>query len=211
MAGGNPLSQSLVPFFVRPHEKILREERIVGAWAVEHLLVSFLLAIVLWGGLFGLTNVFLPSYVPLASIVLGGAFGLHIVFSTIYVWRRVVTTEYVVTAEAVYARRGKLVLTVASALLDRVTDLHVHTSLVGRVFGYSGLSVRTAGGGVWIPGLRDPYEIRGTIQQARHELIAQLLREAGREGEKEAPAAPRSNARVASMSSKSDASRALWT
>jgi uncharacterized membrane protein YdbT with pleckstrin-like domain len=171
----------LAKFFVLPHERVLKEERIVGAWALEHLIVSFLIAIVLWGGLFAATLLVAPEYIGSVGALAGILFFGHIFASVLYVWRRIVTTEYVVTAEAVYARRGKLILTVASALLDRVTDLHVHTSLVGRIFGYSGLSVRTAGGGLWMPGLRDPYVIRGMIQQARHDLITQLLRESGRD------------------------------
>ena len=168
-------------FFVLPQERVLREERIVNAWGLEHILVSFLVASIVWGGLFVGTLLLAPQHIGALGTLAGVLFLVHVLASVVYVWRRIVTTEYVVTAEAVYARRGKLILTVSSALLDRVTDLHVHTSLVGRVFGYSGLSVRTAGGGLWMPGLREPYVVRGTIQQARHELLKQLLRESGRE------------------------------
>lgn len=175
------MSASFARFFVLPQERILKEERIVGAWALEHILASFLVASVLWGGLFVATRVFAPELLASVGTVAVGLFVVHLSISALYVWRRVATTEYIVTAEAVYARRGRMILTVASALLDRVTDLHVHTSLVGRIFGYSGLSVRTAGGGLWMPGLHNPYVVRGTIQQARHELVAQLLRESGRE------------------------------
>ena len=184
------MDPSLKQFFVLPHERVLKEERIVGAWGLEHIIVSFLVASLLWGGLFVAVLILANEYVATVGPILATVFVVHLVLSLIYVWRRIATTEYVVTAEAVYARRGKIILTVASALLDRVTDLHVHTSLVGRLFGYSGLSVRTAGGGLWMPGLREPYIIRGTIQQARHELIAQLLRESGREQERQPPHPP---------------------
>lgn len=184
------MDPSLKQFFVLPQERVLKEERIVAAWGLEHVIVSFLVAAILWGGLFVAVFLLANDYIATVGPILATVFVLHLLLSAIYVWRRIVTTEYVVTAEAVYARRGKIILTVASALLDRVTDLHVHTSLVGRLFGYSGLSVRTAGGGLWMPGLREPYVIRGTIQQARHELITQLLRESGREHEAQTPRTP---------------------
>ncbi len=184
------MDQSFKQFFVLPQERVLKEERIVGAWGLEHIIVSFLVASILWGGIFAATFLLVPDYVGTVGVAAGTLFVLHLLLSTIYVWRRIATTEYVVTAEAVYARRGKIILTVASALLDRVTDLHVHTSLVGRLFGYSGLSIRTAGGGLWMPGLREPYVIRGTIQQARHDLITQLLRESGRDDQRQPPRPP---------------------
>lgn len=181
------MEPSFKQFFVLPQERVLKEERIVGAWGLEHVIVSFIVAVILWGGAAVAAFILAPDAFETVATIAAAIFVLHLLLSVIYVWRRIVTTEYVVTAEAVYARRGKLILTVASALLDRVTDLHVHTSLVGRLFGYSGLSVRTAGGGLWMPGLREPYVIRGTIQQARHELITQLLRESGRDQERQAP------------------------
>lgn len=167
-------------FFVLGHERVLLEERIVRAWGLEHMLASLLLALFLWGGLGTFGWFLLPESRDLIVAIAASLGASHLLLSLVYVWRRLATTEYVITDEALYARRGRLILTVASALLDRVTDLHVHTSLMGRLFGYSGLSIRTAGGGVWMPGLREPYRVRGTIQEARHALIARLLRESGR-------------------------------
>lgn len=152
----------------------------MGAWALERMVGAILSGLILWGGL-GLAAYFVaPTMRDLLPSLVSGVFLLYLGISLVYVWRRVATTEYVVTDEAVYARRGRFLLTVSAAALDRVTDLYVHTSLVGRLFGFSGLTVKTAGGGIHLAGLRDAYHIRASIQDARHEFLTRLLAESGR-------------------------------
>ena len=159
------------------------------AWGLEHVIATVLLAAILWGGLGVVVVVGQPANGGLWLALVASAALVHLSISAIYVWRRLATSEYVVTDEAVYTRRGQLLLHVDAAALDRVTDLHVRTTLVGRIFGYSALSVRTAGGGVFLPGLREPYGIRGIIQTARQEFLARLLRESGRDAPQTGPAA----------------------
>ncbi|MBI2077139.1 MAG: PH domain-containing protein [Euryarchaeota archaeon] len=175
-------------FFLLRSERMLVEARMARAWGFEHMLATLVLAAIVWGGLTAFVVFGGPPAPGLWLLFIAAGAALHLVASLVYVWRRVATSEYVVTDEAVYARRGNLLLHVDAAALDRVTDLHVRTTLVGRIFGYSGLAVRTAGGGVYLPGLRDPYTIRGIIQNARHDFIARLLRESGRS--RSEPASP---------------------
>lgn len=167
-------------FFLRTSERVLVDAAMAGAWALEHILATILLAVFLWGGLSLVVLLGAPANAGAWLAIIASAAVVHLALSAIYVWRRLATTEYVVTDEAVYTRRGQFLLYVAAAALDRVTDLHVRTSLVGRLFGYSSLTVRTAGGGVYLPGLRDAYALRSIIQEARHDFLTRLLRESGR-------------------------------
>jgi membrane protein YdbS with pleckstrin-like domain len=171
-------------FYLRPDEKIVRADRITPAWGLEQALLWFIGGAIAFGAM--LVGVFfLPpeNRTTLGPIVVAG-FALFWLVMLLVTWRRIVTSEYVVTDEAVYARRGQLVVTVDAASLDRVTDLHVHTGIVGRLFGYSDLLIKTAGGGLAMPGLKDAYSVRSMIHEVRHRLLARLLREAGR---REAP------------------------
>lgn len=168
-------------FYLRRDEKVLVEQAITPAWALEQAIAWFLLGAVLFGG--PVVLVLLRKELPgRAEIVFGIAATFIVYWLTmlLYTWRRVATSEYVVTEEAVYTRRGRLLLSVDVATLDRVTDLHVHTSVVGRLLGYSRLVVKTAGGGLVMSGVRDAYGIRGTVHDARQRLLARLLREGGR-------------------------------
>lgn len=165
---------------MRPSEQLLFEGRIAGAWALERMVGATLIGLLVWGGLALVTYYGAPNarslLLPVAALLLA----LQLTITVLYVWRRLATTEYVVTDEAVYARRGQILLSVSAAALDRVTDLYVHTSLVGRLFGFSGLWVKTAGGGIHLAGLRDAYRVRASIQDARHTFLTRLLAESGR-------------------------------
>lgn len=175
-----PLSRFPPRFFVRPGEAIHLEERIVPAWAVERLVAALLVVTILAAGpvvAFGLAD--FRAERTILSLVLGLA-ALLLATNALWVWRRVATTEYVLTDEAVYTRRGQLVLTANSAPLDRITDLHVHTSILGRMFGFSSLLVATAGGSLHLPGLRDAYHVRGAVHDQRRAFLARLLADAGR-------------------------------
>lgn len=160
---------------------------IAPAWGLERAVVLLFSVALLWGGAaFALTLAAAPGLAGFYVLLAGGAL-LHLVAGGLYVWRRIVTTEYVVTEEFVYARRGRFLLYLGAAALDRLTDLHVHQGVLGRLFGFASLRVLTAGGGIHLPGLVDAVAVRGQVQEARQALLARLIREAGR-----IPAAPAS-------------------
>jgi uncharacterized membrane protein YdbT with pleckstrin-like domain len=110
-----------------------------------------------------------------------GAIALFFLLTTqLASWRRVVTTEYVITDETAYARTGHLLLRLESVPMDKLTDITVHTSLLGRLMGYSNLMIRTAGGAILFVGLADAYRLRESVQDQRRDFIRRLLEEAGR-------------------------------
>lgn len=168
-------------FFLRPEERVVVASVVAPAWALERMVAILLTALILWGGLGLVLALNRATGLAVWFSILAIVGSLHLLLGGLYVWRRVVTTEYVVTDEFVYARRGQILLQLGAAALDRVTDLHIHQGIVGRMFGYSTLRVLTAGGGLHMSGLRDAVGVRSRVQEARHSFIARLLREAGKD------------------------------
>lgn len=167
-------------FYLRAGERVRLEERMVPRWAMEVVASA-----TLWGALVVAAALAFDAYAgrpepSLLLIILASFAAASWILAALYAWRRIVTTEYVISEDTVYTRRGRILLRLNSAPLDRITDLHVHTSLLGRLFGYSGLVVRTAGGGLLLSGLRDAYGVRGVLHEQRRAYLEQLLRESGR-------------------------------
>lgn len=169
-------------FFLRPNEEVRAEDRIQTRWTLRALLITVVVLGVLTVGVYFLADLldpvpvwYWPGWYALAAF--------FFVLSLVLAWRRVVTTEYVITDETAYARTGRIVLYLESAPMDKITDISVSTSLLGRVMGYSTLVIRTAGGSIAFVGLADAYWLRGVVQDQRKGFVRRLLEEAGRPGD----------------------------
>lgn len=186
-----PLAKS--KFFLRPDEDVVAEDRVQKRWILRAIL---LMLVFLVGPVTGLLAFFWytdpASSPPWAWPAWTGVAVAAVVLVALVAWRRVVTTEYVITDETVYARRGRFLLRLQSAPLDKITDITVHTSLLGRLMGYSTLVVRTAGGAPVFVGLADAYMLREAVEDQRKAFVRRLLQEAGRD--KDAAAARKEDA-----------------
>lgn len=92
---------------------------------------------------------------------------------------RVVTSRYVVTEDRVYRAHGRLRFFLTQTTYDKLTDLHVQQSLFGRIWGFGTVTAQTAGTGLAMEGVHDPFGMKRRIEEARRTFIERLLEEHG--------------------------------
>lgn len=90
---------------------------------------------------------------------------------------RMRTSRYVITEERVYRSHGRLRFQLLQTTYDKVTDLHVRQGPLGRLWGYGEVTVMTAGTGLTLEGVPDPFGTKQEIEQARTAFLNRLLEE----------------------------------
>ncbi len=140
-------------------------------------------------GFLGITLLWAAALV--AAIILSGtdglgqyaaniwtAFGLVTVaaiwLAVLLHWRRA-TSLYTVTGERVYFAYGRIRFHLLQTTYDKVTDLHIHQSLFGRIWGYGTVRVQTAGTGLSLAGVVDPVTFKQRIEDARSKFLRSLI------------------------------------
>lgn len=173
--------RATVPYFyVRPDEEVLLRARAAPGYAVLWFLAGAVVPTVL----LLLFLLVLPLAAPEAEAYRGEAFLAYaalLTLSALVGWRRQATTEYVLTGERVYARTGRLFVSVHFTTHDKVTDMRYRQGPLERLVGVSGLSFATAGGDVQVRGVRDAIAIKERAEAARDEFVQRLLEEAGQD------------------------------
>lgn len=169
-------------FFLRPDESVVAEDRVQKRWILRAILLMLVFVVAPLTGILGFfwttQRALFPAWAWPTWV---GVAAASLLLVAVVAWRRVVTTEYVITDETVYTRRGRFLLRLQSSPLDKITDITVHTSLLGRLIGYSTLMVRTAGGAPVFVGLADAYLLREAVEDQRKAFVRRLLEEAGRD------------------------------
>lgn len=90
---------------------------------------------------------------------------------------RMRTSRYVVTEERVYRGQGRLRFQLLQTTYDKVTDLHVQQGPFGRLWGYGEVTVMTAGTGLTLQGVPDPFGMKKEIETARTAFLNHLIEE----------------------------------
>lgn len=90
---------------------------------------------------------------------------------------RMRTSRYVITGERVYRSHGRLRFQLLQTTYDKVTDLHVRQGPLGRLWDYGEVTVMTAGTGLTLQGVPDPFGVKKRVEQARTAFLNQLLEE----------------------------------
>lgn len=116
----------------------------------------------------GFTEFLIPAGMSLATLYLWGL---------LLAYWRVRTSRYVITAERVYRSHGRLRFQMTQTTYDKVTDLEVRQSLFGRWLGFGSIRVQTAGTGLQIEGVGDPYRMKQSLEKARTQFLERLLSE----------------------------------
>lgn len=128
----------------------------------------------------------LPLAVPIIAFVLAW----FTVFVVSRVWR-VQTSVYTLTDARAYAAHGRIRFFLAQTTYDKLTDVHVKQTLFGRIWGFGTVRLETAGTGIALDGIRNPFEVKQVLEDARSAFLRQLIgSHKRRPATAERPAAP---------------------
>jgi hypothetical protein len=103
-------------------------------------------------------------YFALAGLSAGSIIlGLHLI--------RLWTTEIIVTSYRFVFKVGLVARNTQEVSLNKIEEITLHQSVLGRLFGYGKLVIRGTGVGVIeLPALDDPIRVRKLIESARADL-----------------------------------------
>lgn len=171
---------------------LLRQRRHPLSLLDEMLLLLLLFGIAIGLDLYLTLALFADLWVSVGLPVLVTLVALLLVLAFVRV-RRMMTSRYVVTDQRVYKTYGALRFLLLQTTFDKITDLHVRQSPLGRWKDYATVRVETAGSGIPLEGLRDPYAFKRRIEDARSDFVERLVDEhferVGTEKPKRAPRA----------------------
>jgi len=125
-----------------------------------------------------LVSLLLPAglRLPVAAAALALLLLLHASLA-VATWLRVATSRTTITDQRVYHAYGRLRYLLLQTTYDRVTDLHVKQGLLGRARGYGTVVVQTAGAGIALVGIPDPFGAKDRIERAREAHVRTLIAE----------------------------------
>lgn len=105
------------------------------------------------------------------SAIVAGAAGSILLFNHIII---LVTTEIVVTTTRFVYKRGLIARDTKEVSLNKIEEITLHQTILGRVFGYGRLVMRGTGVGVIeLPDLDNPINLRRIIENARSTMRGQ--------------------------------------
>ncbi len=107
-------------------------------------------------------------FLPLALVAAGLFVGMNVL--------RFHHTEFLVSANRVYARSGVIGTTVKQLTYDKITDITYTQDILGRILGYGALTLDTAGSSeapVRMVGLRAPLEVKELIERTRARYLGE--------------------------------------
>jgi uncharacterized membrane protein YdbT with pleckstrin-like domain len=167
--------------YLQPDEQPLAEmDRHSASIIDEILFATFGLGVVVFGLLFWTLGFqpefFMPIAVP-ALIVSALAYLVLLAMR----WLRLTTSRYVLTDQRVYKSYGKFRFFCLQTTYDKVTDLHVKQSIWGRLGNFGTIRVETAGTGVVLEGVRNPFAFKQSVESARSAFISTLIGEHGKQ------------------------------
>ncbi len=175
--------------YLQPDEEPLVETGRHGLSVLDELLGALILAALPITGVLVLTIGFYPQwFAPVAVPTISVVAVLFIGFLIARYWR-VATSIYIVTDERVYKSYGRIRFFGSQTTYDKLTDMHVKQSLFGRIWGFGTVRLETAGTGIQLEGVRDPFGFKQQVEGARSAFIRTLVGE-GRAAEKTVEVAP---------------------
>lgn len=176
------------PDYLQPDEAVLLDARRHPLSILDDILAASVLYLLVVGAVLTAVLVFWPEGLAAVGIpFIGFATILMAAFVVARVWR-VRTSRYLVTQERAYKSYGRLRWFLGQTTYDKVTDLHVKQSLWGRMYGFGTVRLETAGTGLALEGLEDPFGAKRRIEAARADFI-RLLAEGQRATRRTAEAA----------------------
>lgn len=139
-APGNPVPTGTPAVAEHDWRRLHRVTPLLNAWKIAAVLV----AVFLFQGLDDLVRIDIPvltlMLIIAGAIVLAALVGLAYSY---FAWRR---TSYAITGDAVVLRSGILFRKERVARLTRIQAVEITQPILGRIFGFAGIKVESAGG-----------------------------------------------------------------
>lgn len=156
------------PLFVSDRHRLSVVDGVLG------ILVLWLVAVALIIGLF---RYLFPDYMDAIGVPLLVLVTVIAAIGLLALYWRYKTTRYVITAGRVYKSYGRLRFYLLQTTYDKVTDMQVHQSLFGRLWGFGTITLQTAGTGLMLDGIPDPLAMKQRIESARTRFLETLVAE----------------------------------
>ncbi len=191
--------------YLQPDEEVILQTGRHGLSVLDEAIVACVLAAIPITAVLVLAVGFIPSLIlPLAVPVVAAVATLLGIFLLTRFWR-VKTSVYIITGERVYKAHGRIRFFGAQTTYDKLTDMQVKQSLFGRWGGFGTVRLETAGTGIQLEGVRDPFGFKQQVEDARASFIRMLVGEkpknkASKSAAPQAPDAPIWNGRISGPS-----------
>lgn len=178
--------------YLQPDEGIVRQEGRHGLSVVDELIWMTILAALPITAVLIATVGFFPRLIGPLAVPVCTVVGLLLVGFYISRYWRVTTSQYTITDQRVYTAWGRLRFQISQTTYDKLTDIHVRQGFFGRIYGFGTLRLETAGTGIVLHGVRDPFDVKLTVEDARASFIRSLVGNAAPAPREQAPdATPR--------------------
>lgn len=161
--------------YLQPGESILRQEGRHGLSVVDELIGATLLAALPITAVLVVTLGYFPQWVLPLAVPVCIVVGLFLIGFFIGRFWRVTTSQYTITDERVYTAWGRLRFQISQTTYDKLTDIHVRQGIFGRIYGFGTLRLETAGTGIVLHGVRAPFDVKQTVEDARAAFIRSLV------------------------------------
>ncbi len=161
--------------YLQPEESVIHQGGRHGLSVLDGIIGMFVLMGLVIAGMLVLSIGFYPFlFLPLALPVIIGVTLLFLWYCLLRYWR-VTTTMHTVTDERVYYAYGRLRFNISQTTYDKLTDIHIHQSFFGRIYGFGTLRLETAGTGLAMHGVHDPFGVKQQVEDARSAFIRSLV------------------------------------
>jgi uncharacterized membrane protein YdbT with pleckstrin-like domain len=111
----------------------------------------------------------LPTYSPLDYILLMLA-GAPFLYGA-YMFIHGIALEVAVTNDRFVKKTGLIAITTEEVSLDKIEEVNVNETILGRIFGYGNVNVHgTGAGAIHVKMVNSPVNLRRAIQTAREDL-----------------------------------------
>lgn len=163
--------------YLQPEETVVLQAHRHPLSVVDGLIWMALAYLAFCGAALAVAYVWLHgAAIPVAWSFTGVATGVLLAGVVALHWRRA-TSLYTVTGDRVYMAYGRLRFILLQTTFDKVTDLHLHQSLWGRIWDFGTIRVQTAGTGLALAGVQDPVAFKKRIEACREAFLHGLLSE----------------------------------
>lgn len=106
------------------------------------------------------------------NVVVSALLGIAGVTTGVWAYLTVVNTEYILSNESVYTKRGVVGIRITESSLSKIQNSAFSQDVLGAIFGYGTVTLEVAGGSdIQLRRIEDPEAVRRLVDQATGEEI----------------------------------------